>query len=305
MIKFLTKIANELDKRLLSREADFIDKILLKVLASDDDRRPKLRLLPPLEDEGDDFEARPRTTSSQSPGIVDVDELEGYRQRQITFYEEVIDLNQPGDTPGTMDEIREALYQIKRYKNLSHDEIIEEMKSDSALNNAFNSLNDFSQSISEGFSYEKPSDSYQDFLNSAFEKSFKTLIKNYGVDKLEDEIVSTYGRSRFDREYSIDENRTVLVPDVFNSAEEQIFEIIRRDDRNFFKAIEDLPLSAIVAYLTTETMCCEPTDDWWHYEDILENAAMRNPIELRYMFEKTTDDSIKPYLKDFLEKIPQ
>ena len=305
MIKFLIKIANELDKRFLSKEADIVDKVLLRVFALDKDKKPKLRLLPPLEGDNETPDIQTDSPRMSSPVMADVDELESYRQRYIEFYEDVILLNKPGETPGEMQEIRDAMYEIERYKNLSHDEIIEEMKSESALNNAFNALNDFSQSTSQSSSYNEPSDSYQDFLNAAFAKSFKKLIKNYGVDKLEDEIVTTYGRSRYDREYSIDENRTILVPDVFNTAEEQIFEIIRRDDRNFFKAIEDLPLSAIVAYLTTETMCCEPTDDWWHYEDILENAAMRNPIELRYMFEKTTDDSIKPYLKDFLEKIPR
>ena len=39
MIKFLIKIANELDKRSLSKEADIVDKVLFRVFALDKDKK--------------------------------------------------------------------------------------------------------------------------------------------------------------------------------------------------------------------------------------------------------------------------
>ena len=67
MIKFLIKIANELDKRFLSKEADIVDRVLHRVFALDKDNKPKLRLLPPLEGDNETPDIQNDSSRMSSP----------------------------------------------------------------------------------------------------------------------------------------------------------------------------------------------------------------------------------------------
>ena len=79
------------------------------------------------------------------------------------------------------------------------------------------------------------------------------------------------------------------------------FEMMRRNDDKFFRALNDLPLSAVISYLTTPTLDGESvTEDFWRYKDVLMPAAKENPLELQYIYELAPNKELKLELKDYM-----
>jgi hypothetical protein len=263
MLKELIKIANDLDSRGLVKEADRVDLIIS--MAS------FLREVPPQR------------------------ELEEYRERQIKFYKEEGSLNL-GQYEEEFDpyspssgNIEDAMRMLEFYSNATHEELLKDMIEQEEMANAFRALSDFSSTL-------PPQEREEDYFEVILESHVRNFLNEFGAERVQKALVSTYGRSQFDEPYELPGGNVIEVPSILESAT-LLEHLERHSTDHFYETLKKFDLDAVMAIM----LAIKDDLELYSYEDVIESSIKNSsPILVQHVLSKLRDSETISFIEEHL-----
>jgi len=268
MIKDLIDIANTLDQRGLTKEADEVDSIVAQATK---DPNPFRLIVTKPED---------MIESNEGPGdLRDTQELEEWREANIRIIKE------EANVPSLPDIDREVLANdLKFYIDATHEDLIKDMRREEDLKDSMEAFR--AAGWTQGADFEPPRSSFDKVINEASERALDYLIEAYGEDSL-----------TRNRDYKSD---GVILEEIRDDTS-GFFEAA-------LKLTEDgtVDLVSMLSILMKETFPGREDGvsvDFWNWKEILKPLTKRYPIQARWVVSQTDNPMLKAELEEYLEEI--
>jgi hypothetical protein len=267
MIKDLIDIANTLDQRGLTKEADEIDSIVVQATK---DPNPFRLITTKPED---------MIKSKEGPGdLRDTRELEEWRENNIRI------IKDEANVPNLPDIDREVLASdLKFYIDATHEDLIKDMRREENLKDSMEAFR--GAGWTQGAGVEPSYSSLDKAMNKAFEEALSHLVEAYGEENL---LLSHQGG--FDG-YLLEEMRLDT---------SGFFEAVSKMVQS-----ESIDLISMLSILMKESMPGRDDGvsvDFWNWKEILKPLTERHPIQARWIISQSDNEELKAELEEYLDQ---
>ena len=268
MIKDLIDIANTLDQRGLTKEADEIDSIVAQATKTPN----PFRLITTKPED--------MIESNEGPGdLRDTQDLEEWRETNIRIIKE------DANVPNLPDIDREVLAaDLKFYIDATHEDLIKDMRQEENLRDSMEAFRE--AGWTQGDERESPHSSFDKAMNEASEEALGHLIEAYGEDNLT-------GNRDYEGDGAILEG--------IRGDSSGFFDAVLKLSEG-----ESVDLISMLSILMKETSPGRKDGvsvDFWNWKEILKPLTERHPIQARWVASQTDNEMLKVELEEYLEEI--